>query len=379
MKKAWTVLFTIVLMLSLILTGCSSGGQQAATSNSGSNAGFAATPEFSWKMQVIHSVGQSDFKQNQEVAERIYQASKGRLKIEVVPNGTFVSSMEGFQACGEGVFQMHSSWPMYAKGVEYAFLPLSTGSMSMDAFDKWTWLNEAGGRELMQKAFDKMNLQLLATEIWGTEVMMSKKPFKSLEDMKGSKMRTSDPRMLATYGVAGITMPLEEVFTAMATGAVESAEFGYLKYDKDLGLVDVSKYAIWPDFWNCHFVTTVVVNKNEWNKLPDDLKLVVQMAFQADELNHLIRGQYQSAQVMKELQASGKMEFLRMDDKTFAEARKRMVKIEQEDMQKYGGLTKEVYESINKFQELWFPYKKISRWWGADLTPEEQLGYTPAK
>lgn len=377
-KKTCILLFTVVLMLSLTLSGCGGGQSTAGTASGSSNDGFAATPEFQWKMQVIHSTGQIDFGQNQETADMIYKATKGRVKIEVVPNGTFVSSMEGFQACGEGVFQMHSSWPMYAKGIEYAFLPLSTGSMSMDATDKWTWIYEAGGWDLMQKAFDKMNLKLLATEIWGTEVMMSQKPYKSLEDMKGNKMRTSDPRMLSTYGVAGITMPLEEVFTSMSTGNVESAEFGYLKYDQDLGLVDVSKYGIWPDFWNCHFVTTVVVNKDEWNKLPEDLQTIVEMAFKSMEQQHWTGGQYASAVSMKELQDSGKMEFIRMNPESFIEARKRMYQIEQEDVAKYGGLTKEVYDSINKFQEVWYPYKSMARWWGWDLTPEQQLGYTPA-
>jgi len=377
MKKRWSVVIALLLIANLLLMGCSSSSSASGTSTAGDD-GWYEKPEFNWKMQVIHGVNQTDFKLNQQAAELVYQASKGRMKIEVVPNGTFVSSAEGFQACGEGVFEMHSSWPMYAKGIEYALLPLSTGSLTMDAIDKYVWIYEAGGWDLLQKAFDKLNLHLIAVEIWGSEVMMAQKPFKSIADMKGSKMRTSDPRLLETYGAAGITLPLEEVFTAMATGSVEAAEFGHLKYNEDLGLVDVSKYAIYPDFWNVHFVTTVVVNKDAWNKLPDDLKLIVEMAFKSLEHRHYTSSQYESAQTMKKLQETGKLEVLRMDPEGFAEARRRMYQIEQEDAQKYGGLTKETYDSINKFQELWYPYKHMSRWWGWDLTPEEQLGYTPS-
>lgn len=374
MKKTWTVLLIAVMAVTLILSGCS--GQQAAPApNTGNtNNGFAEKPEFEWKMQVIHSVGHSDFKQNQEAAELVYKASNGRMKIEVVPNGTFVSSLEGFQAAGEGVFQMHSSWPIYAKGVEYAFLPLGGGSMQMEAIDKWVWIYEAGGWDLFQKAFDKMNLKLIATEIWGTEVMMAKKPFNSISEMKGAKMRTSDPRLLATYGASGLPMPLEEVFTAMATGAVDSAEFGSLKYNEGLGLLDIADYAIWPDFWNVNMVTTVVVNQDAWNELPDDLKLIVEMAFKSMEQQHWTRSQYESALTMEEYEKNGKLEFIRMQGTDFAAARARMYEIEQKDAAEKGGLTKEVYDSINKFQETWFPYKHMSRWWGADLTPEEQIG-----
>ena len=338
---------------------------------------FAAAPQFKWRMQVIHSPAHTDFVQNQRSAEKIFKATNGRLQIEVVPNGTIVPSLEGFQACGEGVFEMHNSWPIYARGVEYAFLPMSTGNLQMDAQDRYVWLYEFGGWDLMQKAFDKLNLKLLAIEVWGTEVMMSRLPFKSIADMKGRKMRTSDPRLLAKNNVAGLTLPLEEVFTGLATGAVDSAEFGHLHYNQGLGLVDVSKYGIWPDFWNVHFVTTVVANKNAYNKLPEDIKLIVEMGFRADEFNHWTRSQYYSAMLYHELRANGKMEFLRMDPAQWPELRRQTYDIEMEDVAKFKGLTAEAYNSMWDFMAIWYPYKTIAAWWGDGLTPEQQMGFDP--
>lgn len=345
----------------------------------GTAGGAADKPQYEWRMQVIHSTAHTDFIQDQQTAEKIFKATGGRLKINVAPNGTYVSSLEGFQACGEGVFEMHSSWPVYAKGVEYAFLPLSSGNLQMDAQDRYVWLYEFGGWDLMQKAFDKINLKLLAVQVWGTEVLMANKPFQSIAEMKGKKMRTSDPRLLAKNGVAGITLPLEEVFTGLASGTVDMAEFGHLKYNEGLGLTDVAKYGIWPDFWNVHFVTTVVVNKNAWQKLPEDVRMIVEMAFRADEYNHWTKSQYTSAVAMKDLKAKGKMKFLRMDEKQFVPLRKQMYEIEQEDMKKYDGLTAETYNSIYDFWTIWYPYKDISAWWGQNLTAEEQMGFDPAK
>ncbi|CEP66933.1 Bacterial extracellular solute-binding protein,family 7 [Moorella glycerini] len=378
------LIVALAIIVALAATGCggnqATSGQGSATSGSSSSSGtMAKQPEFVWRMQVIHNTGQSDFEQNKQTAEKIYKATNGRLKIEVHPNGTFASSMEAFQAAGDGVFEMLSSWPIYAKGIDYAFVPLGTGNLTMDAHDKWVWVYEAGGWDLLQKAFDKINLKLLAVEIWGTEVLMANQPFKSIEEMKGKKMRTSDPRLLEKNGVAAITMPLEEVFTAMSTGAVDMAEFGNLDWNKGIGLTDVAKYGIWPDFWNVHFITTVVVNKNAWNKLPPDIQQIVEMAFQSDELKHWTRSQYRSAITMKELEKSGKMQFVRMPEEQFIKLREQMYEIEQEDIKKYGGLTAEVYQSLYKFMEDWYPYKDIARWWGWGLTPEQQLGYQPKK
>lgn len=364
--KIMSKVMTFVVALSLIV--CMQTGADAA-----------AKAQYEFRMQVIHSTAHTDFVQNQKTAEKINKATGGRLKINVVPNGTYVSSLEGFQACGEGVFEMHSSWPVYARGVEYAFLPLSSGNLQMDAHDRWVWLYEFGGWDLMQKAFDKLNLKLIAVEVWGTEVLMANKPFKSIPEMKGRKMRTSDPRLLSKHGIAGLTLPLEEVFTGLASGTVDMAEFGHLKYNEGLGLTDVAKYGIWPDFWNVHFVTTVVVNKKAWEKLPEDIRLIVEMAFQADEFKHWTKSQYTSAVAMKELEEKGKMEFIRMDEKQFGPLRQQMYEIEQDDIKKYKGLTAETYNSIYDFWTIWYPYKTMGAWWGWSLTPEEQMGFDPAK
>jgi TRAP-type mannitol/chloroaromatic compound transport system substrate-binding protein len=377
LQKRKIRILAVLTILCLTAAGC--GGAPAATPPAAAAAedGWYDVPEWSWRMQVIHTTGQDDFKQNQEAADLVYQATRGRLKIDVVPNGTIVPSTEGFQACGDGVMEMHNSWAMYAKGVEYSLLPMTTQGLGMDAIDRYTWLYCAGGEEILQEALDKLNVKLLANEIWGTEVMMSKKPFRSLEDMNGAKMRTSDPRLLATYNIRGITLPQEEVFTAFSTGTVDSAEFGHLRYDKDLGLVDVSNYAIWPDFWNGHFDTTVVVNKDAWNTLPVDVQLIVDMAFKSMEHKHLFLSQYDSALDYRDLTESGKLEFIRMDPETFIQGRQRMYEIEKQDMEQYGGLTEKAYQSMHDFMELWYPYKTISAWWGTGLTADEQLGYTP--
>ena len=342
-----------------------------------SSAWSAAAPQWTWRMQVIHSIAHSDFAQNVQTAEDIMKATGGRLQIKVSPNGTFAPSLEAFQACGDGVFEMHSSWPMYAKGVEYALTPLTQQSMGLDAHDKWVWIYEFGGWDLMQKALDKLNLKLIACEIWGTEILMANKPYKNIAEMKGRKMRTSDPRLLAKNGVAGITLPLEEVFTGLQSGTVDMAEFGHLKYNEGLGLTDIAKYGIFPDFWNVHNITTVVINKNAWAKLTPDVQAIVEMAFKSREHQHWTKSQYLSAVAMRDLTAKKKMAFSRMDKAAFVELRKQMYAIEQEEIKKYGGLTAETYKSLYQFMEVWYPYKTMGAWWGDGLTPEQQMGFKP--
>lgn len=331
-----------------------------------------------WRFQVVHGPMQLEYKLFSKTVEDINRATNGRLKIELFPGGAFASSTEAFQSCGDGVFEMHSSWPIYLRGLEFAFQPMSGDNMAMSDTDRMIWLEEGGGNELLQKGFDKVNLHLVTTQMWPSDVLMAKKPFKKISEMEGRKMRTSAPWIANKQGIGAITLPLEEVFTSMASGTVDMAEFAYLKYNQGLGITDVVEYAIWPDFWNCHFVETIVVNKKAWGKLPKDLQTIVELGFRAHSLKHWTNAIYESAKVMQTLKKEGKIDFLRIDSPDeFITMRKQMYDEEQNRSEKYKGLTKETYDSIYRFYETYYPYKNKSDWWGSGMTEAQQMGYTP--
>lgn len=383
MRKSF-ILTLCIIVLSLMLAGCYQTQGPAATSNNQAAASqpagvpSSAGQTFVLKMQTVQGTEQLEFKMLKELADELLKASNGRLKVEVNPNGTFASSTESFTACMNGVFDVCANYGTWLKGVDYGLHAITTGNMQMDPISKRIWLYEFGGFELAQKGFDKANLQLLAMHTDGTEVLMARAPYQKVGELTGKKFRSSDTRLMAEKGIAGITMPLEELFTAFSTGAVDAAEYGYLAFNQKLGLTDVAKYGIWPDFWNVHNSISIAINKNSYNKLPADLQTLLKMAFRSYEFKHFSLTQFASAKSMKELEESGKLQFKRLNSEEFAEMRKIMhAKVEKADIDKYGGLTKEVYESQYNFMKVWYPYKKLSRWWGEDLTPEEMMGFNP--
>lgn len=373
MYKKKIVLVLLILIFSIAIIGCSSTNSDVPSADK--KADTASEPEISWRFQVVHNPKQIEYEIFTEICDDVYKASNGRMKIEIFPGGSFASSMEAFQACGEGVFEMHSSWPVYLKGIEYAFAPLSVTNMSMGSMDRIVYLEQGGGNELLQKGFDEVNLQYIAYQIWPHDVLASTQDFKNISEMKGKKFRTAAPDIAIKEGMAAITLPLEEVFTSMATGDLDLAEFGYLAYNQGLGITDVAKYGIYPDFWNCASVETIVVNKDAWKTLPDDLKNIVQMAFQAKTVKHYAKAEVESAKALKELSESGKVSFRRITGEDFVRMRKEMVEIEQKDIEKHGGLTKEAYDSLYNFYKVWYPYKTLTEHWSEGMTASEMAGF----
>ena len=334
----------------------------------------AADKPIKWRFQTIHGSGQDSYKLDQEFANNVKIASNGRLVIDLFPTGGIVSSMEGFQACSKGVFEMHESWPSYIKGLNNVFMMMANGNMELPALDRWTWIYEGGGYEIMEKAFNTINLHLVATLNWPFEMAHGNKPIKSLADLKGKKFRTGDPRLMQKIGVAAVTLPMEDTFTALQTGAVDIAEFGNLKYNQGLGLTDITKYGYQPDFWNPVTVNCVVVNVKAWKALPPDLQKIVEICMKANMIRYWTNPEYESANLYKKLKESKKLEFIRLPSQEFIQMRKLMNEIEDEEIKKFGGLTKEAYESFRAFKELYLPYRKYTEWWGEGLTVEQQLG-----
>ena len=372
-KKTRMILISVVSVLFLGLVGCSKGGGQAQAAP----AAAAPKQQFVLRMQTVQGANQVEFKMLQEMSEELLKVSDGRLKVEVNPLGTFASSLEMFQACMNGVFDIAANYGTWLKSIDYALHVITTGNMAMDPIAKRVWLYEFGGWEIAEKLFDKANMVFLTMHTDGSEVLIAREPYETVSQLKNKKFRTSDPRLAIATGIAGMTMPLEEIFTAFQTGAIDVIEYGHLHFDRNLGLTDAAKYAIWPDFWNVNNSIAIACNKQSFAKLPPDLQAMLKMAFRSYEMKHFTATQFASAKDMQELQASGKNKFLRFKDpQEFAALRKIMYeKIEAADIAQYGGMTKEVYDSYNNFYKVWYPYKNISRWWGEDLTPDQMAGF----
>ena len=264
----------------------------------------AADKPIKWRFQTIHGSGQDSYKLCQDFVNNVKSATNGRLDIALFPNGGLVSSMEGFQTCSKGVFEMHESWPGYIKGLNNAFMMMADGNMSLPAWDRWIWIYEGGGYEIMEKAFNTINLHLLSTENWPFEMSHGNKPLKTLADLKGKKLRTGDPRLMQKIGVAAVTLPLEDTFTALQTGAVDMAEFGNLKYNQGLGLTDIAKYGYEPDFWNPVTVNCVVVNMKAWKTLPPDLQKITEMCIKANQVRVLDQPRIRERQTIQDTEGN---------------------------------------------------------------------------
>jgi TRAP-type transport system periplasmic protein len=123
-----------------------------------------------------------------------------------------------------------------------------------------------------QKYEDKVGGVVLGIYLWPHQVIWSRKPIRSLDDMKGLKVRvygTAQTEFLKALGAVPVSVAFAEVYTALERGTVDAAITGtYSGYA--LKWYEVSKYMV---EMNLGPVTgLLVISKRSWDKASKELQ-----------------------------------------------------------------------------------------------------------
>jgi TRAP-type C4-dicarboxylate transport system substrate-binding protein len=104
--------------------------------------------------------------------------------------------------------------------------------------------------------------------------IMSKKPIKTLEDIKGMDLRASGgaAEILKAWGANQVGMPMSATPEALQKGVVQGL-FSSLEVMKDLKFAETCGYVTMTD--TVIYPFAVVMNMARWNSLPDDVKKVM--------------------------------------------------------------------------------------------------------
>lgn len=129
-----------------------------------------------------------------------------------------------------------------------------------------------------QKIFDKKGFALIGWGEAGFVYLMSKKPGKTSQDLKGMKvwMPTGDPlvkAMLKEYGLVPVPLGIESVLTQLQTGGLDAV------YGPPMGAIGLQwfrevKYML--DFKLANAIAATVMSKKSMDKLSADQKKVIQ-------------------------------------------------------------------------------------------------------
>lgn len=219
---------------------------------------------------------------SKKFAELVNERTKGRIKIEVYPSGQLgdeKSVIEQVQMGAIAFTRVHSS-PLaeFNKSFSVFSLPYIFESEN----HMWKFLEgDMGTKMLDNLASSKM--QGLAYYDNGARSLYFKKSVKSLEEIKGLKIRVQQNRvtmeMINALGGSPTPMPYGEVFSSLQTGVIDAAENNFPSYYTS-NHYQVAKFCLLNKHQRAPEV--LLMSKVAWDKmLEEDKKILKQSALEA--------------------------------------------------------------------------------------------------
>ena len=278
----------------------------------------AGAAEFSYKFANNTAATHPLAIRAQEAADRVLQATGGRVEIKVFPNSQLGSDTDTLSQLRSGAVEFFTLSglilstlvpPAAINGVGFAF---------KDYGQVWQAMDGSLGA-VVRGEIAKRGLYAFGT-MWDNgyrQITSSNKPIRTPEDLAGFKIRVPPSPlwtgMFKAFGAAPTSINFNEVYSALQTHIVDGQENPLAIIDSGK-LFEVQKYLavtnhMWDGFW-------FLANRRAFDALPVDARAIVEREFNAAALAEREDVAKLNGTLQGSLQARG-LEFVTTDPAAF--------------------------------------------------------------
>ncbi|GAA5233878.1 ABC transporter substrate-binding protein [Verticiella sediminum] len=266
-------------------------------------------PTLNWRMptsfprslEALYGVGEL-------MCRYIGEATGGKFNIRPFPGGEIVPALQvldsvqnGTVECGQTV-----SYYYYGKDPTLCFdaaVPFGLNARQMNA-----WMFQGDGMKLTREMFKAYNI--VNFPMGNTGVQMGgwfRNEIKSVEDLKGLKMRTAGfaGEVLSRMGVVPQQLAGGDVYPALEKGTLDAVEFVGPYDDEKLGFNKVARNYYYPGWWEGGPQISLYVNEKSWEALPKSYQAVIETASRLALVETLSRYDAWNAPALRRLIANG--------------------------------------------------------------------------
>ncbi len=362
MKRVLSASLGFLIMASFLVTNTYAAREKFGVDNrhkSAERVSFKpSTEKIRWKMVMPWSKGLLFYDVAVHFADSVRLASAGRLDIKPFSAGELVPAMQTFDAVSKGSAQVGHDWPGYWKGKNEAFVPLGDVPFGLDPEGYNIWLYEKGGLAMMQELYGRYNLVALPCGQTGQDMgLFSNKRATKMEDFKGLRVRTVGWYMdiLNKLGASVSPLPGGEVYLSLERGVIDAAEFSAPAMNYPMGFDEITKYVIEPGVHQPGSQCAIFFNKDAYEKLPQDLKYIIDIAAKETQLWSVNWINNLNAEAINNFKK--KVEIVQMDKDTLLQFRKVTHDYVEELKAKYPDV-KKIVDSQQAFVEEFAPWRE---------------------
>ncbi|MDH4265294.1 MAG: TRAP transporter substrate-binding protein [Deltaproteobacteria bacterium] len=307
-----------------------------------------------------------DFIWGENFVKRINSLAAGRLEIKLESPGAIVPAFQILDAVHKGVLDGGVSWSGYWTGKNTAFSLFASatgGPFGMNQYDYNAWLFAGGGQELYRGLLKKMKYNVVWFPIWGEmcePLGWFKKPINKASDLKGLKMRAAGlaADVFNEFGVKVTTLPMGEIMPALERGVIDATEFSDPHSDMTAGFQDICKYYYLPGIHQPTGVGEVYFNKAVYDKLPADLKVMIELVAHETMLMNMAKVWDMNIQALEDLQTKHGVKVMETPTEILVQFLQAWDKVAAREAKKNPDFAK-ILESQRAFASRHVPYQRI--------------------
>lgn len=200
----------------------------------------------------------------------VEKRTEGKVEIKTFPGGSLLDAKDMMDGVIAGQADIGCLCMAYQPGrfavTNALALPLGIKDAKIGSKMLWELYNKYNPAEFEQ-------VKVLTMFTTAPSNIMSRKPVRTLEDIKGMSLRASGGagEILQAWGANMVGMPMSATPEALQKGVVHGL-FSSLEVMKDFSYAELCKYVTMTD--TSIYPFAVVMNKQKFDSLPDDVKKV---------------------------------------------------------------------------------------------------------
>lgn len=239
---------------------------------------FADKPKIKWRMQTYAGPALAEHVIKPAI-ESFNRIAGQEMQIELFYADQLVPTGELFRAMKKGIIDaVQSDDDSMASPTDVTVFGGYFPFASRYSLDVPVLFNQYGLKEIWEREYAKVGVKHLSAGAWDPCHFATKKPINSLKDLKGLKVFTfpTAGRFLAQFGVVPVSIPWEDVETAVQTGELDGIAWSGITEDYTVGWANVTKYFLTNNISGA-WIGSFFANMDRYNALPDKLKELLKL------------------------------------------------------------------------------------------------------
>lgn len=268
-----------------------------------------------WKVQSTWDAGTTGYTLFEEWCNSFKEMTGGELDIKPFPAKSVAADNNAlFEAVKSGVLQGMNPFTLYWGGKMPATVFLSSYPMGPDQPGQWdTMYYGLGMLEMAREIYAKQGLFYVGPIHHDANIIHSKVPIKSLDDLKGKKIRLPGgmvAEVFQKFGCSTVALPGSDIFPALEKGTIDAADYVGPAVNYDLGFHQVTKYILFgpPGMMSMYQpvdVMDLTVNMGAWKRLSPKMQKLVEDQVKSYSLKHFSTIQKRNIEALKKFEEAG--------------------------------------------------------------------------